>query len=162
MRLPSRAVFAAVFVACAGLIGLAMYMQHELGLEPCPMCILQRYAFMAVALVALVAAIHGPGKLGVRIYGGLALLFALAGAGTSIRHSYLQRFPDGSLSCGADLDFLINNFSLAQALPKMFAGTGECSKVQWRMLGLSIPEWALVWYLIFAVVAIWLIVRKPS
>jgi len=162
MRFPARVVFAAIFVASAGLIGIAMYMQHVVGLEPCPMCILQRIAFIAVGLVALVAAIHGPRTLGVRIYAVFVILFAVLGGGTSIRHSYLQHFPDPAASCGADFDFLINNFSLAQALPKMFAGTGDCSKVQWQMLGLSIPEWALVWYLIFEIVAIWLIVRKPA
>lgn len=155
-----RLVFGAIFLACAGLIGFAMYLQHEKGLEPCPMCILSRYAFFAIAFVALAAAIHGPKRTGQRVYAVLLSLFALAGAGTSIRHSYLQRFPSDSTSCGADLDFLLNNFSLAQALPKMFAGTGECSRVSWKMLGLSIPEWALVWFLILGGFALWASFRK--
>ena len=160
MRLPNRAAFAAVFLACAGLIGIAMYMQQELGLEPCPMCILQRYAFAAIGLVALAAAIHGPGVVATRVYAALVVLFAIAGGATSMRHSYLQRFPSDSQSCGADLEFLVNNFSLAQAFPKIFAGTGECAKVQWRMLGLSIPEWAFVWFLLLAAFALWLALRK--
>ena len=162
MRLSNRAAFAAIFLACAALIGIAMYMQEQLGLEPCPMCILQRYAFMALGLVALVAAIHGPGVAATKAYSGLVLVFAIAGAGTSMRHSYLQRFPSDTQSCGADLEFLVNNFSLAQAFPKIFAGTGECAKVQWRMLGLSIPEWAFVWFVLFAAVAVWLAVRKSG
>jgi disulfide bond formation protein DsbB len=75
----------------------------------------------------------------------------------------MQRFPDPIGSCGVELEFLVNNFPLAQALPKIFAGTGECAKVQWRLLGLSIPEWALVWYLVFIAIAIWVaFVRKPG
>jgi protein dithiol:quinone oxidoreductase len=161
MRLSPRILFAATFVACAGLIALALYMQHEMALEPCPMCILQRYAFIAIGLVALAGAIHGPKALGLRIYAGLMVLFAVLGGATSVRHSYLQRFPDPSTSClPSDLEYLVSNFPLSQALPKIFAGTGECAKVQWRMLGLSIPEWALVWFAGFAVLAIWLAVRK--
>src|SRR5262245_59761299 len=106
MRRPGpRAVFGAIFVACVGLLGFASYLQHLQGLEPVPMCILQRYAFFGVAIVALVAALHGPGMLGTRIYAGLMALFAIGGAGTSIRHSYLQRFPDPSYSCGVELDY---------------------------------------------------------
>jgi disulfide bond formation protein DsbB len=162
MRLTPRLVFAAIFLACAGLISFALYLQEEVGLEPCPMCILQRYAFIALGVVALAGALHGPRGFGVRVYALLVAVFGLAGAGIAIRHSYLQRFPSESVSCGADLDFLINTFPLAQSLPKIFAGTGECAKVHWRLLGLSIPEWALVWFLIFTVTALWLAVRSTA
>jgi protein dithiol:quinone oxidoreductase len=157
-----RLVFLFIFLACAGLIGFAIYLQEEMGLEPCPMCILQRYAFWAIGITALLGAIHGPRRWGTKVYAGLVVLFAVLGGGTSIRHSWLQHFPPATGSCGADLDFLINNFTLAQALPKMFSGTGECSKVQWTLLGLSIPEWALVWFVAFALVAIVLARYKRS
>ena len=128
------------------------------------MCILQRYALIAVGVVALVAAIHGPRAWGVRVYSALIVLFAIAGGGVSIRHSYLQHFPPKFESCGSDLDFLIGNFPLTQALPKIFAGTGSCSKVDWKFLGLSIPEWTLVWFVIFAAIAIWAAIaqRRPK
>lgn len=160
MRPTPRAVFAAVFLACAGLIATALYMQYEMGQEPCPMCVLQRYAFVCIGIVALAAAIHGPAAIGRRAYSGFLLLFALLGGGTAMRHSFLQRFPDPSTSCGVELEFLVNNFPLSQALPKIFAGTGECAKVTWRFLGLSTPEWALLWFLFFAAVALWAAFRK--
>ena len=127
------------------------------------MCILQRYALIAVGTIALAAAIHGPRGWGVRVYSALVVLFAVAGGGVSIRHSYLQHFPPKVESCGSDLDFLLGNFPLTQALPKIFAGTGSCSKVDWKFLGLSIPEWTLVWFVIFAATAIWAAVaqRRP-
>jgi len=161
MRSSSRPAFAAIFVACAVLIGIALYMQEQMGLEPCPMCILQRYAFFVIGVIALVGAIHGPRGNAVTVYSGLVLLFAMLGGGISIRHSYLQHFPPATSACGTDLEFLVNTFPLSQALPKIFAGTGDCSVVHWKMLGLSIPEWALVWYLIFAATALYLIMRKP-
>jgi len=162
-RLAPRAVFAAIFVACASLIAYAIYLQEEQGLDPCPMCILSRYVFIALGAVSLVAALHGPRGLALKAYGALATLLALAGAGVSIRHSYVQRFPPKVETCGSDLDFLVSNLPLSQALPKIFQGTGSCSLVDWRFLGLSIPEWALVWYLGFAAAVVWVaFVRKPA
>jgi disulfide bond formation protein DsbB len=148
-------VFLAIFIACAMLIGIALYLQEIQGLDPCPMCILQRYAFVAIGAVALVGAIHGPAGIALRIYGALVILLSVAGGGTAIRHSWQQHFPPPAESCGADLGFLLDTFPLSQALPKIFAGTGSCSKVDWRMLGLTIPEWALVWFAVFAVAALW-------
>ena len=159
MPLKVRIVFVLVAVACASLMGYGIYyLQEELGLEPCPMCILQRFALIAIGATALVAAIHGPRDWGVKVYSGLVILFAIAGGGVSIRHSYLQHFPPKTSTCGSDLDFLLGNFPLTQALPKIFAGTGSCSAVDWKFLGLSIPEWTLVWFLIFIATATWAII----
>jgi disulfide bond formation protein DsbB len=160
MAIPSRAVFAFIFIACAGLIADAVfYMQETLGLEPCPMCILQRYAYIAAGIVALVAAIHGRAA---RVYGSLVVLFALAGAGVAIRHTYITYFPPKTSSCGADLDFMLGNFPLTQALPKIFAGTGDCAVVTWRFLGLSIPEWSIVWFTIFGALGLWMALRRTA
>ena len=157
-----RIALAGIFVACAALLGFGLYLQHVVGLEPCPMCILQRVAFVAVGVVALAAAIHGPKPTGARVYSGFVVLFALAGAAVAARHSWLQRNPPPIASCGAELEFLLDNFPLAQALPKIFGGTGECSKVSWKFLGISIPEWALLWFIAFAAIAVWASLRKAK
>jgi protein dithiol:quinone oxidoreductase len=156
-RIPSRLVFAAIFAACTGLMGFGLVLQHVVGLEPCPMCILQRYAFLVIGVVALIAAIHGPVGVGLKIYSLLIALAALAGGSVSIRQSLLQRFPPAeALSCMAsDLDFLLGNFPLAQALPRIFSGAGDCAKVTWSLLGLSIAEWALVWFVVITTTAAW-------
>lgn len=154
-----RIVFTGIFLVCTALIGYALYMQHRQALDPCPLCILQRYAFIAIGAVALIAALHDPRGFALRIYGGLVALFATAGGGVAIRHSWLQHFPNKLQSCGADLDYLLDALPLSRALPAIFQGTGECSEVQWRFFGLSIPEWALVWFAIFAALAVIVIVR---
>ena len=157
MKHATRLLFAAIFVASTAMVLTAIfYFQEELGLEPCPMCILSRYAFITIAAVALAGAIHGPRRLALKVYGSVVALLAFAGLGVSLRHSFLQHFPPKTESCGADLDFLLNTLPLGQALPKIFAGTGSCSKVDWRFLGLSIPEWAGLWFLAFALVCLWL------
>jgi protein dithiol:quinone oxidoreductase len=156
-RISPRLVFLAVFLACAALLATAIYMQEQMGLDPCPMCILQRYAFVAIALTAFVGMIHGPKRgLALKFYAILAIVFAMVGGGTAIRQSWLQHHPPKSQSCGTDLEFLLENFPLAQALPKIFAGSGDCAVVKWSFLGLSIAEWALVWFVIFLVSMVWL------
>ena len=161
--LKPRIVFSAIFVACVAMVLTAIfYFQQELGLEPCPMCILSRYTFIAIAIVALAAAIHGPRGIALKVYAAIVAVLGLAGIGVSLRHSYLQHFPPKTESCGADLDFLLNTLPLSQAFPRIFAGTGSCSKVDWKLLGLSIPEWAGIWFLGFAAVVLWLAFRKAK
>ncbi|HUP98694.1 MAG TPA: disulfide bond formation protein B [Usitatibacter sp.] len=163
MNISPRIVFTAIFVIATALVATAiLYFQEQLGLDPCPMCILSRYCFIAIAAVSLVAAIHGPRNVALKVYAGLVALLGIAGIGVSIRHSYLQHFPPAMESCGTDLEFLLNALPLTQALPKIFAGTGSCSKVDWKMLGLSIPEWALVWFAIFTAAALWTAWRRPK
>jgi len=165
-HVPSRAIFAVIFAACVSLIGFGLVLQHAVGLEPCPMCILQRYAFVMIGIVALVAAVHGPVRIGVQVYSFLIAAFAVAGGSVSVRQSFLQRFPptEPANCMASDLDFLLGNFPLAQALPRIFSGTGDCAKVQWSLFGLSIAEWALLWFLAFVVVAAWLALfrRRPA
>ena len=154
MKLNSRLIYLAMFLACAGLIGFALYLQHALGLEPCPMCILQRYAFIVVGVIALAAAIHNPALPGRRIYGGLLVVMAATGGGIAIRHVYLEHYPPKIFDCGADVGFMLESFPLTQALPMIFRGTGDCTKVVWRFLGLSIAEWSLICFAALIVAAI--------
>lgn len=157
MRHLNRLVFAGIALVCASLVAYGiLYMQEELGLEPCPMCIVSRYTFIAIGAVSLVAAIHGPRALALKVYAVVVMLLAAAGIGTSIRHSYLQHYPPKFESCGTDLEFLLTNLPFTQAFPKIFAGSGSCSKVDWRFLGMSIPEWAGIWFAIFFVAMLWL------
>jgi len=149
-----RLTYLAIFLVCAGLIGFALYLQHSLGLEPCPMCILQRYAFIVVGVIALAAAIHDPALPGRRIYGGLLVIMAATGGGVAIRHVYLEHYPPKIFDCGADFGFMLESFPLTQALPMIFRGTGDCTKVLWRFLGLSIAEWSLICFTLLIMAAV--------
>jgi disulfide bond formation protein DsbB len=149
--LSDRSVFLAIFLACTGLMAFGLYLQHVENLEPCPLCIFQRYAFVATGLVALIAAIHGPGRIGRWIYGLLTVAAAGIGMVIAGRQTWLQHNPPKVLDCGPDLAYMLDSFPLAQVLPKVFKGEGDCAKVVWKFLGLSIPEWALVWFVLFIV-----------
>ena len=140
-----RWLFAYGLVLCVVLIGTALYFQHVMGLEPCPLCIFQRGFVMALGLVMLVGAIHNPGRLGRRVYGGFVVVLAGSGAAVAARHVWLQNLPPERVpECGPGLAYLLEAFPLRDALKIVFEGSGECADVQWTFLGLSIPGWTLV------------------
>ena len=129
----------------AALLSYAYYLQFVDGLEPCPLCIFQRLAYMAVIVVSLVAFVHGPGVSGMRIYSGLLAATTLVGAAIAGRHVWLQHLPaDKVPECGPGLDYMLEVFSLGETLRKAFSGSGECALIDWSLLGLSMAEWSLL------------------
>lgn len=143
----SRIVFLLIFLVCAALLGVAFYMEHVMGLEPCPLCWLQRFGFMAAGAVSLLAAIHGPGSLGVRIYGFLLVVSAGAGLGIAGRQLWLQSLPaDQVPACGPSVDYMLEVLPWMEVLKTALQGTGDCAEVVWRFLGLSIPGWTAVFF----------------
>jgi disulfide bond formation protein DsbB len=132
-------------VVCAGMMAFALFSQHVLGLEPCPLCIFQRVAVVGLGLVFLMAAIHSPGRLGRWIYAALLLLVSLAGSAVSARHVWLQNLPPDQVpSCGPGLDFMLDTFPFTEVLNMVLSGSGECAEVSWSLLGLSMPAWTLI------------------
>ena len=154
-----RRVFAAVAAACVAMLAFGLYLQHGVGLEPCPMCIVQRYALILVALVAgVTAALRARGA---HLAGaGLMVLVAGFGAFVAARQSWLQWYPPEIASCGRDFYGMIETFPLQRAIPMIFRGSGDCSKVDWTFLGGSIANWSFVWFVLFGVVGIVLIARQ--
>jgi disulfide bond formation protein DsbB len=152
-----RLGYAAGFLVCAGLIGFAYYLQYFQGQEPCPLCILQRVAFIGLMAVFLVAAVHGPGHIGAMVYGGLLLLTAAVGAAIASRHVWLQHLPKDRIpECGPGLEYMLRKFSALKALEKILAGSGECAEAGWRFLGLSIAGWSLLWLVLLGAFAVYL------
>jgi len=144
-------------LACAGLLGFGYFLQYAKGLDPCPLCLVQRGFFYAVMAVFIVAAIHGRGAMA---YGSLAALFAAGGLATAGRQVWLQHLPPERVpACGPDLFFMLDNFPLSRVLKTLLQGTGECAKVDWTFLGLSIAEWSALWFAGFVVYALWLAAR---
>ena len=145
MSISRRAGNALGFLACAVLMSYALYAQHVLGLEPCPLCIFQRVAVIAVGVLFLIAALHDPQGKGARVYGGLIDLAALVGILISARHIWIQAQPPGTVAaCGADLNYLLEIMPVTDVVNKVLTGSGECGKVDWTLLGLSMPWWVLI------------------
>ncbi len=136
------------FLVCACGLGYAYYAQHVQGFEPCPLCIFQRLALMAVGSVFLAAAVHDPRGWGAKVYGVLIDLTATVGAVIAARHVWLQHLPpEEAPRCGPNLDYMLQTFPLGETLREVLTGSGECAKVDWSLLGLSMPTWNLLLFL---------------
>jgi disulfide bond formation protein DsbB len=154
-----RRVLAALAAVCIALLAFGLYLQHVVGLNPCPMCIVQRYALMLVALIAGLAACSGKrwGHLG---GGVLLLLTAGFGAFVAARQSWLQWYPPEVVTCGRDFYGMIETFPLKRALPMIFKGSGDCTAVDWTFLGGSIANWSFLCFCGVSAVALVLIWRS--
>lgn len=154
-----RRVLGLVAAACVAMLAFGLYLQHVVGLEPCPMCIVQRYALILVAVAAALAAAFR-GRLAHLAGSFFVLLFSGFGAFVAARQSWLQWNPPEIASCGRDFYGMIETFPLKRAIPMIFRGSGDCTKIDWTFLGLSIANWSFVWFVFFALVALVLLVRQ--
>jgi disulfide bond formation protein DsbB len=161
MTFNPRAGFAAGFALCAGLLGFAYYLQYVAEQNPCPLCMVQRVAFYLLAAVFLTAALHGPGRRGIMVYGVAAFVVAALGAAVAARHVWLQSLPQHLVpSCGPGLEYMLKRFPLADVLTKVLMGSGECAEAGWKFLGLTIAGWSLLWLTMLGLFALWLALRK--
>jgi len=147
-----RIWFLFVTLACAGMLGFALYVQHVDFVDPCPLCVFQRMAFMWIGAVALLAALHNPGGTGRWVYGILLSLGGISGMSIAGRHLWLQSLPaDQVPDCGMGLNYMLETMPFMQVLREVLYGSGECAEVYWRFLGLSMPGWTFLWYIAFTV-----------
>jgi disulfide bond formation protein DsbB len=154
-----RQVLLTVSAACLALLVFGLYLQHIAGLEPCPMCIVQRYALI---LIAICAGLSGcSSKKIVQLSGaGMIVVLATSGAFVAARQTWLQWYPPEVASCGRDLYGMIETFPLQRLIPMIFRGGGDCSKVDWTFLGGSIANWSFLWFCAMALLASVLIWRQ--
>jgi disulfide bond formation protein DsbB len=144
------------FAACASMLAYALYAQHQLGLEPCPLCVFQRMALIVLSIVFLAALIQNPVDWGRRVYSLLILAVAGGGASVSARHVWLQNLPaDAVPACGPGYDYIMGAFPLLKALDVIFSGSGECAEIHWLFLGLSMPSWVLIMFTTLGIFGTW-------
>jgi disulfide bond formation protein DsbB len=149
------------FLACAGMMGYALYVEHFLHLMPCPLCVFQRMATIALGLIFLIAALHNPRGWGSRVYAVLLVAAAGTGIGVAGRHVWLQSLPPDQVpSCGPGIDYILDAFPLGDALKMIFTGSGECAEIDWQFLGLSMPAWVLMCFVVLGGFAIWNNLRR--
>ncbi len=160
-RLTLRTWYFGVFLACVGLWVYALYVQHQLFLDPCPLCIFQRVAFAWIGAWALIAALHNPSGGGRWFYGLMVTLGCAVGAGIAGRHVWLQNLPaDEVPDCGPGLSYMMDTMPLGDVLSTVLTGSGSCAEVQWSFLGMSMPTWTLIWYIGLGLVTLFLLISK--
>jgi disulfide bond formation protein DsbB len=149
------------FAASFGLVAFALYIQTRDHLEPCPLCISQRIAFMVLGTLFLIAGLHNAAMLGRRIYALLQFAAAATGAGIALRHIWIQTHPEQVMAeCGAGFDYIFDQFPFRRAVELVFKGTGECSAMDWTLLGFTIPQLSLASFSVLAVYAVVLAFAK--
>lgn len=142
------------------LLSVAFYMEYEMGLEPCPLCMLQRIFFFLIGVASLISALYHTVRSRI-ICSWSVVVFAVLGAALAIRHLYLQNLPAEELpACLPGLSYMVEVFPWQEIMQAMIMGTGECGDVLWTFLGLSIPGWTLVAFIGMALVNAFIALRR--
>ncbi|VVO44609.1 disulfide bond formation protein B [Pseudomonas fluorescens] len=143
----SRSLFFMAFTAGALALGASLYLEYVVGLEPCPLCTVQRFFLVLFAAVCLIATLHGPKRTGCYVYWLLNIVSCLAGMVTAWRHVLLQNEPvERWLACSPGLEYLLGTMSWRCALTQVFQGSAECTRISWTLFDMSIPEWSLLFF----------------
>lgn len=161
--LANRWLYLAGAAVIGVLFGAALYLQYVLRQDPCPLCMVQRFIFIAMLAVFAIATLHNPKRTGARIYAALITLLALGGVGVASRHIWIQHLPKDEVpACGPGLDYMLESFPLSEVMQELMHGSGECAAKGWTFLTLGIPEWSLIWYVLLGVWAVMIAFRKPA
>ena len=153
----NRQLLIAIALTCFALIGTAMYLQHVKEMLPCPRCVIQRYAFIVGGALALMAAFMSRPKL----WAGLSLLAMLFGAVNAAQLIYVISNP--SVSCGIDpVETMLNKIPTATYMPWLFRADGMCEAAGESFVGLPIPYWSLVWFVILSASLLFVLVRRRA
>lgn len=151
-----RTLYLLGFAACVALLGYAYYVQFDLHIEPCPLCIFQRIAVIAMGLFFLIGAIHDPRRSGRRVYALLVLAGAAAGVSIAAYHLWVQQQPPDPLAgCAPGFNYMIENFPISKVLKMAFTGHADCAEVSWTFLGLAMPFWTLASFVVLGAAALW-------
>lgn len=141
----TRSLFFLASFACVLIMGVIVYLERVIGLMPCPLCYVQRALLLLFAMLSLLATVHSPGRVGWRVYSGLLLLVAGAGAAVAARQVWLQAMPPEDLeSCLANLQQLIDSRPWFDVVTLILAGSAGCNEITWSLFGITLPEWSLL------------------
>jgi disulfide bond formation protein DsbB len=159
--LSNRWLYFAGALFAGGLMGFALYLQYVKHQDPCPLCMVQRVIFIAILVVFVLAALHGPKRVGEKVYAALIVLLSLLGVAVASRHIWIQNLPKDQVpACGPGLDYMLETLPMGTVIQKLIHGSGECAEKGWTFLALGIPEWSLLCYLALGALSIWVAVRQ--
>ncbi|MGC2458985.1 MAG: disulfide bond formation protein B [Gallionellaceae bacterium] len=159
-NISNRWLYLAGALVIAALFGGALYIQYVLHFDPCPLCMIQRFIFIAMGVLFAIATLHNPKRAGAKIYALLIGLVALGGVAVASRHIWIQHLPEDEVpACGPGLDYMLDNFPMAEVLKELMHGSGECAQKGWNFLTLNLPEWSLIWYVLLGAWAVMIAVK---
>lgn len=156
----TRFIYFLGFLTIVGILGVGFYLQAIDGFSPCPLCILQRFAFGALGIIFLLGLMLAKRRWARVLINLLALIFATVGLLLAGRQVWLQQFhsADGT-ECGVSLEYMLQVFPLHEVMQKVFAGSAECTQRGWEWMSLNMAEWAMVCFVGFSILSVYLILR---
>ena len=158
----NRWLYLAGALVIAVLFGAALYLQYVLHQDPCPLCMVQRFIFVVLFIVFVLAALHAPGRSAAKVYGAVVTVLSLCGVAVAGRHIWIQHLPEDEVpACGPGLNYMLEHFPLSNVLKELMHGSGECAAKGWTFLTLGIPEWSLIGYVLLALWALLIAAKKP-
>lgn len=157
LKLSKKMKYFIGFLFCCALMTYALYAQYVLNLEPCPLCIFQRLAVIAMGIIFLLCSIIDPKSKISKLLASFSFTAAASiGIAVASRHVWLQNLPSDQVpGCGPGLDFMLSTFPLAEVLEMVLSGSGECANVDWSFLSLSMPSWVIISFFVMLIYAIW-------
>lgn len=160
-RFSNRTLNGIGFLACTFAMAFAYYLQYVHQLEPCSMCMLQRFAMVALGMCFLIPWLTNPGLLGQKIFAGLALVFAVIGEVLAGRHVWLQHLPEDKVpACGPNWDYMVDVLPFTEIVATIMKGAGECAEISWQWLGLSIPEQLLIGFSLLIILVVVILIQS--
>ncbi len=156
-----RIVFFGLTAIVIGSMAFAMlYLEEQLGLAACPLCMTQRLFIVLVGVISLIAGLHNPAGWGQRVYGGLATLTAVTGGAVAARHVWLQHLPAEQVpACGPSLEYMLDTLPFSETLSIVMMGDGNCADTVWTFMGFSIPEQTLALFIVITITCLWQTLR---
>jgi disulfide bond formation protein DsbB len=149
------------FLVCCVMILMAAYLQFSKGLEPCPLCIVQRFLVILIGIIFLIGMLHSANTRWVRFHGFLVSLVAACGVAAAGRQVYLQWLPPDQLPpCAPNLSYILEKLSWIDSLKFLLRGSADCAQVKWTLLHLSIPAWTLLFFAVFFLFGLWELLGK--
>ncbi len=149
------------FILALGLVVVAMFLQIVKHLDPCPLCIFQRLAFLMIAGWFFFFMLLPQNRFFFSLHGVLQILTAGAGCAIALRQTYLQYTPGHeAVSCGPGFQAILANTNLPEAITLILKGTGDCNLIDWRLFGLSMAIWSAVGFLFFLAWGVWWLIKR--
>ena len=152
------------FLASVLMLAYAYYEQYVDFLDPCPLCLAQRFVIMLLGFLFLLTLIYPPRNLFRKVFGFVIALVSIGGAAISARHVYLQHLPPDEVpACGPGLEYMLQTLPLGEVFHNLFKGSGECAEIVWRFMGLTMPAWTLITFIGFVFYTIlWSLLKKKE
>lgn len=163
LKLSFRLSFIIAGLFCLLLLSVGYLLEYGFHLEPCPLCLLQRYVFWAMAFVFGLGALHDCKNIGRYLYSGIAFVLASLGASLALRHIWLQHLPpEQAPACTAGLERMLQFQPWLQVLKTVLTASGQCAKVDFTILTLSLPVWTLFSFLALMIFIMLIIILQKK